>query len=111
MIDYVWGAATADAMTAVVTHRADRAPAPDLDRGRLRRGTDRRRSRRQRCARRAWQIVGSGQGSVSAAEILAELPALAAEIGKGTFAVDVRPMRLAEVERAGKSRRTRSVGS
>ncbi|HUB07896.1 MAG TPA: hypothetical protein VMB50_12875, partial [Myxococcales bacterium] len=46
------------------------------------------------------QIVGSGQGSVGPRDILAELPALAQEITRGTFEVDARPMPLAEVERA-----------
>src|ERR1035438_10307520 len=46
------------------------------------------------------QIVGSGQGSVSAREYLAELPALAEEIAAGTFDVDARAMPLADVEQA-----------
>jgi hypothetical protein len=43
------------------------------------------------------QIVGSGQGSVSTRDILAELPELAAEITAGTFRIDARTMPLAEV--------------
>ena len=46
------------------------------------------------------QIVGSGQGSVTAREILAELPALAQEITNGTFDIDARPTPLADVEQA-----------
>jgi hypothetical protein len=46
------------------------------------------------------QIVGSGQGSVSTGEILAELPALADHITSGTFRIDARPMPLTEVEQA-----------
>ena len=46
------------------------------------------------------QIVGSGQGSVAAQDIRAELPAIAAEITNGGFAVSARPMPLAVVERA-----------
>ena len=34
------------------------------------------------------RIVGSGQGSVSTRAIVEELPALAAELSKGTFTVD-----------------------
>jgi hypothetical protein len=45
-------------------------------------------------------IVGSGQGSVSPREIVAELPALAEEITKGTFKVDARAVSLADVEQA-----------
>jgi hypothetical protein len=53
------------------------------------------------------QIVGSGQGSVTAREILAELPALAREITGGVFDVDPRPMPLADVEHAWADSRTR----
>ncbi len=48
------------------------------------RGRDGRRRHRP-------QIVGSGQGSVSTREILAELPGLAQEITSGTF--DINPSR------------------
>jgi hypothetical protein len=46
------------------------------------------------------QIVGSGQGSVSTREILAELPALAEQITNGAFAIDAHPVPLADVEQA-----------
>jgi hypothetical protein len=46
------------------------------------------------------QIVGSGQGSVSSREILAELPALAEQITSGTFDIDARPVPLRDVEQA-----------
>ncbi|MFI1917036.1 hypothetical protein [Nocardia sp. NPDC020380] len=46
------------------------------------------------------QIVGSGQGSVGTREILGELPELAAEITKGTFEIDARPVPLSQVEQA-----------
>jgi hypothetical protein len=46
------------------------------------------------------QIVGSGQGSVSAREYLAELPALAEQIAAGRFDVDARAMPLSDVEQA-----------
>jgi hypothetical protein len=46
------------------------------------------------------QLVGSGQGSVSTREILAELPALAQQITSGTFDIDARPTPLADVEQA-----------
>jgi NADPH:quinone reductase-like Zn-dependent oxidoreductase len=99
VIDYLWGAPAAAAMVALVTGRADRGqlltwiqigsvagPAAPVSSAAL------------RAAR--LQIVGSGQGSVSPRDILAELPALAREITRGTFAVDARPTPLAEVERA-----------
>jgi hypothetical protein len=44
--------------------------------------------------------VGSGQGSVSTREILAELPALAEEITGGSFGIDARPTSLTDVEQA-----------
>ena len=44
------------------------------------------------------QIVGSGQGSVPARDILAELPALATEISCGGFQLDARTVPLADVE-------------
>ena len=46
------------------------------------------------------QIVGSGQGSVSTAGILAELPALVAEIASGTLRIDFRAVPLRDVASA-----------
>ncbi len=46
------------------------------------------------------QIVGSGQGSVSTREIVAELPSLGSAIADGAFAVDALPMPLVDVEQA-----------
>jgi hypothetical protein len=46
------------------------------------------------------RIMGSGQGSVSTAAIVAELPALAAEITAGTLTVDAAPVPLSQVETA-----------
>jgi hypothetical protein len=46
------------------------------------------------------QIVGSGQGSVSTAGILAELPALVAEIASGALCIDVRAVPLRDVASA-----------
>jgi NADPH:quinone reductase-like Zn-dependent oxidoreductase len=45
-------------------------------------------------------ILGSGQGSVGAAGLLATLPPLAAAITAGTFAIDAEARPLAEVESA-----------
>ena len=44
--------------------------------------------------------MGSGQGSVATAEIVAQLPALAAEITAGTLTVNAAPLPLSEVEAA-----------
>jgi hypothetical protein len=46
------------------------------------------------------QIVGSGQGSVSTRDILAELPALAEQITRGTFDIDAKAVPLADGEAA-----------
>jgi hypothetical protein len=44
------------------------------------------------------QLLGSGQGSVTTAGIVAELPELAARITAGRFAVDVVTKPLSDVE-------------
>jgi hypothetical protein len=43
------------------------------------------------------QVIGSGQGSVPTSDYLAELPALALEIARGTFSIDARAVPLSEV--------------
>jgi len=99
VIDYLWGQPAATAMAAVVTDRADRGkPLTWIQIGSVAGATAPIPSAALRAAR--LQIVGSGQGSVSTREILAELPALAREITAGTFHVDARPTPLADVEQA-----------
>ena len=99
MIDYLWGEPAAAAMVAVVTGRADRGqPLTWIQIGSVAGATAAIPSAALRAAR--LQIVGSGQGSVSTREILAELPALAQEITGGTFLIDARPMPLTDVEQA-----------
>lgn len=99
VIDYLWGEPTAAAMVAVVTARADRGkPLTWVEIGSVAGAAASIPSAALRAAR--LQIVGSGQGSVSTREILAELPALAEEITRGTFVIDARAMPLAEVEQA-----------
>jgi NADPH:quinone reductase-like Zn-dependent oxidoreductase len=88
VLDYLWGEPTTAAMTALVTRRGRPGEATHLDRDRL----------ALRAAR--LQIVGSGQGSVSHREYVAELPALAQEIASGTLDADARAMPLARVEAA-----------
>ncbi|QMU66892.1 zinc-binding alcohol dehydrogenase family protein [Streptacidiphilus sp. P02-A3a] len=99
VIDYLWGPAAEHAMPALLTARAERTRAlawiqigsmagaeltlPSA----LLRGADLR-------------LMGSGQGSLGTADILAELPALAAEITSGALAVNPLVLPLAEVERA-----------
>jgi NADPH:quinone reductase-like Zn-dependent oxidoreductase len=99
VIDYLWGEPTAAAMLAIVTDRADRAkPLTWIEIGSVAGPTAAIPSAALRAAR--LQIVGSGQGSVSTREILAELPALAEQITNGTFDIDAQPMPLADVEQA-----------
>ena len=105
MIDYLWGEPAAAAMVAVVTGRADRGqPLTWIQIGSVAGPTAAIPSAALRAAR--LQIVGSGQGSVSTREILAELPALAQEITGG----NLRDRRAAHVTRrcrAGLGRRGR----
>ncbi|MGO8959434.1 MAG: quinone oxidoreductase family protein [Streptosporangiaceae bacterium] len=99
VIDYLWGEPSAATMLALVTHRADRSkPLTWIEIGSVAGPTAAIPSAALRAAR--LQIVGSGQGSVSTGEILAELPALAEQITSGTITIDARPMPLADVERA-----------
>lgn len=99
VIDYLWGQPAAAAMAAVVTGRADRGkPLTWIEIGSVAGPIAPIPSAALRAAR--LQIVGSGQGSVSSREILAELPTLAQEITNGTFDIDARPTPLAEVEQA-----------
>ncbi|MFD6150085.1 zinc-binding alcohol dehydrogenase family protein [Streptomyces sp. NPDC060243] len=89
VLDYLWGAPTERAVPALLTARTDRSrpltwiqlgsvagPELTLPSAWLRAG--------------ALSFVGSGQGSVTTAGIVAELPALAEEIVSGRL--DVRPV-------------------
>ncbi len=99
VLDYLWGEPAATAMTAIVTARTDRArPLTWIQVGAVAGPNAPVPSAALRAAR--LQIVGSGQGSVSTADIVADLPALAEEIGAGTFDINARPMPLADVARA-----------
>ncbi len=99
VVDYVWGPPTADAMAAIVTARRDRGkPLTWIEIGSVAGGFAAIPSAALRAAR--LQIVGSGQGSVPTRDILAELPAITAEIARGAFHVDARAVQLADVEAA-----------
>ncbi|MET0693677.1 MAG: zinc-binding alcohol dehydrogenase family protein, partial [Propionibacteriaceae bacterium] len=99
VLDYLWGDTTTAAMIALVSQRSDRSrPLTWVEIGSVAGPTASIPSAALRAAR--LQIVGSGQGSVSTGEILAELPALAAEIAAGTFSLDTRAVPLQDVERA-----------
>lgn len=99
VLDFIWGEVAVRAMEPLLTQRADRSqrltwihigsmageiaaiPGAFLRSANL-------------------HIVGSGHGSVSGREILMELPALAQEITRGTFRIDVKATPLRDVEQA-----------
>jgi hypothetical protein len=84
-------------MPAVITHRSDKSrPLTWIEIGSVSGPQIALPSALLRAAR--LQIVGSGQGSVSTADIITELPALAAEISTGTYAIDALPTPLSQVE-------------
>jgi NADPH:quinone reductase-like Zn-dependent oxidoreductase len=99
VLDYLWGEPAAAAMVSLVTGRPDRGqPLSWIQIGSVAGPHAAIPSAALRAAR--LQIVGSGQGSVSTREILAELPALAEEITAGSFEIDARPTSLTDVEQA-----------
>jgi NADPH:quinone reductase-like Zn-dependent oxidoreductase len=101
VIDYLWGPVTMDAMTAIATNRSDeRQQLTWIEIGSVAGPTASIPSAALRAL--PLQIVGSGQGSVSTADILAELPALADEITSGALRIDARAVPLADVTSAWK---------
>ena len=99
VIDYLWGAPAEHAMRALVMGRRDRSRALDWIQIGSVAGPD---LALPSAALRAanLRIMGSGQGSVSTAAIVDELPALAAAIGAGTLTVNAAPRPLSDVESA-----------
>jgi NADPH:quinone reductase-like Zn-dependent oxidoreductase len=104
VIDYLWGRPAEQAMVPIITDRADRGrPLTWIQIGAITGPTAAIPSAALRAAR--FQIVGSGQGSVSTRDILAELGKIAAAIAAGKFVIITNPVPLAEVEDAwGKAR-------
>ena len=99
VIDYTWGAPTERAMPALLTHRAERsAPLDWIQIGSMAGLEITLPSFVLRAAN--LRIMGSGQGSLTAAGIVAELPSLMEQLAAGALAVSALPMPLAEVERA-----------
>ena len=99
VIDYLWGQPTADAMLSVVMNRSDRGrPLTWIEVGSVAGPAAAVPAAALRAAR--LQIVGSGQGSIPAGNILAELPGLAVEITSGTFLIDTRAVPLSDIEAA-----------
>ena len=99
VIDYLWGPAAEHAMPALLTARTERAKALAwIQIGSMAGAEIALPSYLLRAAN--LQIMGSGQGSVTTAGILAELPSLVTEIASGALAVDTLAVPLSEVEQA-----------
>jgi NADPH:quinone reductase-like Zn-dependent oxidoreductase len=99
VLDYLWGAPTVGAMTAVVTHRTDRGqPLSWVEIGSMAGTSASIPSAALRAAR--LQLVGSGKGSVPTRDIVAELSDLAAAITGGGFPVDAKAVPLSDVAAA-----------
>lgn len=99
VIDYLWGGVTENVMPALLLARADRSRALHwIEIGSMA-GQD--VALPSALLRKAnLRVLGSGQGSVATADIVAELPALADLIANRTLTVHALAMPLAEVERA-----------
>jgi len=99
VLDYLWGAPTELALRAVLTARADRSRALTwVEVGSVAGEAITLPSALLRAA--AVSLLGSGQGSVTTAGIVAELPSLAAAVAAGTLAVDTLAVPLRDVEAA-----------
>jgi NADPH:quinone reductase-like Zn-dependent oxidoreductase len=99
VIDYLWGPPAEQAITALLTARSDRSRALDwVQIGAVAGATIELPSAALRSAN--LRLQGSGQGSVGAADYVAELPSLVQEIAAGTITVKANPRRLADVEQA-----------
>lgn len=97
VLDYLWGAPTAAAMTAIVTQRVDAGRVLDwIEIGSMAGSTAAIPSAALRAS--GLRIVGSGQGSVSTRDILSELPSLAEELSSGRLDIAARTIPLTDVE-------------
>jgi NADPH:quinone reductase-like Zn-dependent oxidoreductase len=99
VIDYLWGEPAATAMMALLRARPDRSRSLDwIQIGAMAGATMELPSVALRSAN--LRLQGSGQGSVSAATYVGELPSLVEEIDAGTIAVNAISVPLADVEEA-----------
>ncbi|MEV5413128.1 zinc-binding alcohol dehydrogenase family protein [Thermopolyspora sp. NPDC052614] len=99
VLDYVWGEPSAKAMMAMLTARADRSvPLTWVEIGGMAGQTAPIHGAALRAAR--FQIVGSGFGSVSPREIIAELPTVARAINDGAIEVRARALPLSAISHA-----------
>ncbi len=96
VIDYLWGKPAQQAMMALLTARADRSRALNwIQIGAIAGPTMELPSVALRSAN--LRLQGTGQGAVSAAAYLAELPSLIEEIDAGTIEVKPNTVPLADV--------------
>jgi len=99
VIDYLWGEPAGAAMLALLTARADRGRAMDwIEIGAVAGPELSLPSVALRSAN--LRLQGIGQGAVSAATYVAELPSLAERLSAGAITVSATPMPLASVEQA-----------
>jgi NADPH:quinone reductase-like Zn-dependent oxidoreductase len=99
VLDYLWGEPAAHAMVALLTGRRDRSKPLDwIQIGSVAGPTLNLPSVALRSTN--IRLMGSGQGSVPLAQIVAELPRIADAIATGKLAVDALPIPLADVEKA-----------
>lgn len=99
VLDFVWGASAVGVMETVLKHRTNRSlPITWIHIGSMAGDVAAIPGAFLRSAE--LQVVGSGYGSVSGREILRELPALAKEIARGTFHIDIKTVPLRNVEQA-----------
>ncbi|MGW0666162.1 quinone oxidoreductase family protein [Streptomyces sp. NPDC002746] len=99
VVDYLWGHVTQQAMPALLMARADRARALTwIQIGSMAGQNINLPSSLLRAAN--LNIMGSGQGSVTTAGIVAELPSLAEQIVSGALAVDPLLIPLSQIEEA-----------
>ena len=97
VLDYVWGKPAEHAIMALLTSRADRSRAMNwIQIGAMAGPTIELPSVALRSTN--FRLQGNGQGAVSTAAYLAELPSLVREIDAGTIAVKPNPVPLADVE-------------
>lgn len=97
VLDYLWGVPAQDALMALLTARPDRSRALDwIQIGAIAGPTIELPSVALRSAN--LRLQGNGQGAVSTAVYLAELPALVDQISAGTLALTAIPKPLADVE-------------
>jgi NADPH:quinone reductase-like Zn-dependent oxidoreductase len=99
VIDYLWGTPAERTIRALVTGRHNRSRALDwIQIGSVAGPDVTLPSAALRAAN--LRIMGSGQGSVTTAAIVAELPTLAAAVTAGTLTVNAAPLPLSQVETA-----------